>query len=364
MIIPSRLVAGTISLLCLLQTGCGRDEIRVYRVPKEASPPASVAGNQTELPEVPEINYTIPPEWEKKPAGRMRVANFRIPGKDGQEAEASVLALPGTATDLEVINIFREQLSLPALSQPELTTQMEEAQIAEGQGKIFDMASPDLALDGKSRSRVLVASLARNNLTWFFRLSGENSLVNEQKIAFLQFLKSISFVAGPNRAVASGLRLPPETRTKEASPSGDKIPSFEVPSGWQEQPSPAMLLKSFLVTGKNGGKATITISVFPGNVGGPLLNVNRWRDQLSLPPIEEAELPKATRALDVMGGKAMLVELGGTDQKTRQRASMIAAMVSRDNSTWFYKLMGDDPVVAAEKDAFIKFVQTVRYPNA
>jgi hypothetical protein len=208
-----------------------------------------------------------------------------------------------------------------------------------------------------------VASLARKNLTWFFRLSGENSLVNEQKIAFLQFLKSISFVAGPNRAVASGLRLPPETRTK-ASPSGDKIPSFEVPSGWQEQPSPAMLLKSFLVTGKNGGKATITISVFPGNVGGPLLNVNRWRDQLSLAPIEEAELPKATRALDVMGGKAMLVEITGTDQKTKQRASMITAMVSRDNSTWFYKLMGDELVVAAEKDAFIKFVQTVRYPNA
>jgi hypothetical protein len=43
---------------------------------------------------------------------------------------------------------------------------------------------------------------------------------------------------------------------------------------------------------------------------------------------------------------------------------MIAAMVSRDNSTWFYKLMGDELVVAAEKDAFIKFVQTVRYSNA
>ena len=38
------------------------------------------------------------------------------------------------------------------------------------------------------------------------------------------------------------------------------------------------------------------------------------------------------------------------------------ASVPRDGQTWFYKMMGDDATVAREKDAFVKFVQTARYP--
>jgi hypothetical protein len=53
----------------------------------------------------------------------------------------------------------------------------------------------------------------------------------------------------------------------------------------------------------------------------------------------------------------------GTDKKTNQRARLIAAMVAREGSTWFYKLMGDEQVAGREKEMFIKFVQTVRYPN-
>jgi len=34
------------------------------------------------------------------------------------------------------------------------------------------------------------------------------------------------------------------------------------------------------------------------------------------------------------------------------------------DQTWFYKLMGDEKIVAREKDAFTKFVQTARYANA
>jgi hypothetical protein len=59
----------------------------------------------------------------------------------------------------------------------------------------------------------------------------------------------------------------------------------------------------------------------------------------------------------------MLVDMTGSDKKANPKARLIAAMVVREDSTWFYKLMGDEPVVAREKETFIKFVQTVRYPN-
>jgi len=139
-------------------------------------------------------------------------------------------------------------------------------------------------------------------------------------------------------------------------------PQWEVPPDWHEQPAAQMLLASYLVTGAEG-KATITISTFPGSVGGELANVNRWRKQLGLNAISESELPQSTTRLDVLGGRAMLVDINGADAKAGQKARMVAAMVPRAGSTWFYKLMGDEPVVAKQKDAFVKFIQTVRYPD-
>ena len=57
----------------------------------------------------------------------------------------------------------------------------------------------------------------------------------------------------------------------------------------------------------------------------------------------------------------MLVDMAGTDQKSGQKARLIGAIVSREGETWFYKLMGDEQVVAAQKETFTKFVQTVKY---
>src|SRR4029077_1928402 len=130
-----------------------------------------------------------------------------------------------------------------------------------------------------------------------------------------------------------------------------------------EQPAQQMVLHSFSIVDGQGGKASVTITTFPGSVGGTLANVNRWRNQLNLEPVEQSDLPKVTSSLDVLGGKAMLVDMIGTDRKTNQKARLMAAMVAKEGSTWFYKLLGDEQVVAREKEAFIKFVQTIRYPN-
>src|SRR5205823_6348878 len=105
------------------------------------------------------------------------------------------------------------------------------------------------------------------------------------------------------------------------------------------------------------------ISAFPGDVGGTFGNVNRWRGQMGLPPITKDELPQSTTTVDVEnGGKGTAVDLKGTDAKTGNPARLVACAVPHGDSTWFYKLLGDESTVAHEKEAFIKFVQTVRYP--
>src|SRR5262249_1473797 len=112
-----------------------------------------------------------------------------------------------------------------------------------------------------------------------------------------------------------------------------------------------------------GSTADVNISALGGDGGGLLENVNRWRRQLSLAPVLESDLEKLVSSLDVPGGKAILIDMNGTDAKTGGPARLIGAIVPREDKTWFYKLMGNESVAEREKPAFIRFCQSVKYPN-
>jgi len=104
-----------------------------------------------------------------------------------------------------------------------------------------------------------------------------------------------------------------------------------------------------------GGKATATVSIFDGPTGGVLANVNRWRtQQLGLPPVDEAGLKPLLSAIDLPDTKANLVDMAGSNQR------MIVAIVPRGASTWFFKLVGEETAVGAEKNAFIDFIKSNR----
>ena len=46
------------------------------------------------------------------------------------------------------------------------------------------------------------------------------------------------------------------------------------------------------------------------------------------------------------------------------RPLVVGAIVPREGHTWFYKMMGDEQIAGQQQAAFLKFIQTVRYPNA
>ena len=57
----------------------------------------------------------------------------------------------------------------------------------------------------------------------------------------------------------------------------------------------------------------------------------------------------------------LVADITGKDAKSGQPARLLAAVVPRSGETWFYKLMGNAEVVQQQKDAFMKFVQGVKY---
>jgi hypothetical protein len=121
-----------------------------------------------------------------------------------------------------------------------------------------------------------------------------------------------------------------------------------------------MVVKTFSIPGEGGPSARVAVSTFSGDVGGVFSNVNRWRAQIGLPPIDQSALPAATQSLEVAGGKATLVDISNPGPKA---ARLVAIIVPHGAGTWFYKLTGDTAVIEREKAAFLKFVQTVNYPQ-
>jgi hypothetical protein len=160
-------------------------------------------------------------------------------------------------------------------------------------------------------------------------------------------------IAGLSAAPAPAAGAPEATRQNK--------PEWQVPGEWKEVEAGQFLVAKFQLAGTDKAQAFVNVSTSAGDGGGLLMNVNRWRGQLGLTPLAESEMTKEIHSLDVPGGKAMLIDMQGTDVRTQQKSRLFGAVVPQEKQTWFYKLMGDEAVVEREKAAFTKFLQTTKY---
>jgi len=148
--------------------------------------------------------------------------------------------------------------------------------------------------------------------------------------------------------------------TRVDTASGPAL-AWDVPAGWSAGPERPMRKATLLIPGENGGAgAELAVTAFPGDVGGNLANVNRWRQQLSLPPIGETELRSALQHLDVGALHVDVVELVGPSKPPATTQRVLGAIVPYSGATWFFKLTGPDALVARERDTFLAFIRSVR----
>ena len=133
--------------------------------------------------------------------------------------------------------------------------------------------------------------------------------------------------------------------------------TWTAPAGWTAKPLGAMRKGSFTVPGEGGASADLSITAFPGAVGGDLANVNRWRGQVGLAPIAEGELAAAITTIKAIGLTVSLVDLPSADPA---QTRILGAMVPYQGAMWFFKLTGPGALVGAAKPAFIDFLKTVK----
>lgn len=119
---------------------------------------------------------------------------------------------------------------------------------------------------------------------------------------------------------------------------------------------------SFAVA-KGDQRADISIIPLGRMAGSELDNVNRWRNQVGLAPITEADLKSAGENVTIGTAAVRLYDIAGSDPKSNQPVRILAATLPAEGATWFFKMTGPDALVAEQKPAFKELLQSVRFES-
>lgn len=130
---------------------------------------------------------------------------------------------------------------------------------------------------------------------------------------------------------------------------------WTLPAGWKEAPGGGPM-RYATITAPVSGKLEVTVIRLPGPAGGELPNVNRWRNQLGLPPIGEAELPAARKVLGTKAGELNVYDFTSGDKRSRT----IAGSAEFQGESWFLKMTGDADAVAKARAAFLELLGSIR----
>lgn len=177
------------------------------------------------------------------------------------------------------------------------------------------------------------------------------------------FVSSI-FLAGCHRDQITMSSVPISFRdvphVSEATSMTDSEISWKAPEGWEKLPDVSMRLAGFKkVSGVES--AELTISAFPGDVGTLAANVNRWRAQMGLSPVDEAGAQALVRTRTINGHAFQVVTLEGASDGPNAHKQLHTAMLSYAGKTWFFKMSGDAAVVQGALPEFEQLLVTLEF---
>jgi hypothetical protein len=100
-----------------------------------------------------------------------------------------------------------------------------------------------------------------------------------------------------------------------------------------------------------------SVVVLPGPAGGELANVNRWRNQIGLAPIDEGALAAARKVIQTKAGPLKVYDFTNGDRTSR----VVAGLTESGGNTWFVKLSGETAAVGAAREDFMKLLRSLRF---
>jgi hypothetical protein len=298
--------------------------------------------------------YDTPSGWEETGSGPMRDVGWRVAGNPDALCTFSTLTGSGGGL-LENVNRWRKQMSLEPIQDSDLASLPREmmlgrqAVLVDLQGTFVGMGGTESAPD--SRLLGLIAELPMASA--FLKLTGPAAVVEAERKNFLALAASIRMGGAPPASTGAG-------PANAGPPSSSSSLSWTAPEGWERQPDRMMREVTFVP--KAALHAECYIAIVQG--GGDRGNVDRWRGQMGLKPMTDAEFDALPRA-KVLGGNAVFCALegafsgmGGGPGVPGQM--LLGMVVVRPSSVVTVKMTGPADEVRGQQDAFRAFCESLR----
>jgi hypothetical protein len=147
---------------------------------------------------------------------------------------------------------------------------------------------------------------------------------------------------------------PPKQQSLKVTETPSAPYSWTLPEGWTDKPASGMRLATILIPA-SGNTLNASITEFGGDLAG---NVNRWRKQVGLPDMSEAEVTSSLEKIDTGLGQGYIVVL--INPATPGNA-MLATIIPRPSGTsLFVKVTGTADELKAIGAPFRKFTQSIK----
>jgi hypothetical protein len=157
------------------------------------------------------------------------------------------------------------------------------------------------------------------------------------------------------RLAKARLESAPAEQTAPASSTATPKITWQLPEGWGLGAQSSMRYASFTATKGNGETVDISVVTFSGDGGSDLDNVNRWRQQIELTPVDSGQLSSIIAPLRSGNVSFSTADMTGTNSR------MLAAWLRRNGRSWFFKMTGPNDAVEKEKPNFLRFLQSIRF---
>lgn len=337
-----------------LISGCKKPEVQVYNVPKEQNVPTSnllPPASQADAGAQP--TWTPAPQWQTLPSNQIRKGNY-VYSDDAGSAEITVTSFPGNTGGLLLnVNRWLGQAGLPPVEASELESLAQTQELSAGiEATIVDLKDDSETPDS---TRIVAAIVPFAGQSWFFKMSGPYATVDSQLDAFDEMVSNLSF----------GMAASPSPETATPKNESEDI-AFRAPDGWTPAEGNALRLASFTIEKQGSPPADFSIIAFPGDTGGVVANVNRWRRQIGLEEWTEEEVNNASQSLNSdYGHEFLLFDLkpSAAANADTPKERILAAILEHNGKSWFFKLRGEPFLLDTQMTKFRSLLLSVHFDH-
>lgn len=308
------------------------------------------------------FTWVAPQGWREEPGGGMRLATFHLL-TDAKAIDCSIVSLGGMAGGPEA-NLRRWMGQIGVQATPDqlshLISSAPSTKIKTGQeGKIFDFTSIQSKVPLTDKSMIVVM-VTMGEATLFVKMAGTVDTVGKNKDDFFKLAGSIEYHA-PSANPHAGLDMS-AMGGLISQPTSQNLLAWASPEGWKEEAGAHMRMATFHQIA-DPQAIDCSIIALGGPAGGLEANLNRWMGQLGLQVSDDnlKQLIISAQDFTTKGGlKAKVFDF--TILQTRgvpSDKSMIAAMITVDQTTVFVKMTGSIGSVKQNKDNFLKLLGSI-----